>query len=359
MLSNICYALPKSQQQRPNILLIVVDTLGAKHLGAYDPGIKHSPNIDGLARSGVVMERAYAAAPWTKPSIASIFTGQYPYKHGVVGLRTPLRDRSVTMAEIFGSAGYHTVGVVSHVLLRPKSGLAQGFEKYHQFNSSKTAHTAITSKQVSDQAIESLLHRDKGRSFFMFLHYFDPHFRYMEQPEFDLTKGMKSSLKPGMSLESLARRKDRFSKEDLEYLKALYAGEVAYTDFHIGRVLQALKGEGLEKDTLVIFTADHGEEFMEHNWLGHTHSLYEELIHIPLIFSWPEKLKPGRRGQVVSQIDILPTLAAMLEVAPADSEIQGASLKELLLGEKRVLAREEIFSEVSYLTPKKRFDPHI
>ncbi len=294
-----------------NILLIVIDTLGARHLGVQYDGKSISPNIDELANNGVSFKNSYSSAPWTKPSIASLLTGLMPSQHQVKKVSSILDDSFTTLAEELKARGFLTAGRVSHTFLTAKHGFKQGFDDYRIVKFKGNVHHAVTSEKVSDGGIQWLQsNQDKftKQRFFLFLHYFDPHYNYQHHAQFDLTSKYSGSLQPGMDIRELRKRIPNLTKEDLQYLNGLYHEEISYTDSQIGRVIQFIKDAKLSDNTLVILTADHGEEFMEHDWIGHTRTLYNELIQVPLIFSLPKVLTPRLVEEPVSTSEVFSTI---------------------------------------------------
>ncbi|MCO6432331.1 MAG: sulfatase [Deltaproteobacteria bacterium] len=344
-----------------NVALIVVDTLGARHLGCYTPGLSNSPEIDLLAKSGAKFENSFATSSWTKPSLASIFTSLMPIRHKSIGPALKLPIPVETVAELLQRRGYSTLGVVSHTLLGPRSGFQQGFDEYRQMNTKKKVHSSITSNLVSDEGIRLLKkHLQKGdrKPFFLFLHYFDPHFNYRDHEDYEFTKGYEGRLRSGMSLNALERAKKSMTAEDINYLKALYHEEIAYTDAQIGRMVDFLDASGLRENTLIIVTADHGEGFLEHGMLGHTSSLYDELVRVPLILNLPGRIAPSTFKSPVTGLDLLPTVADYLDIKPAQTW-EGISLKSSLEKQEEPKRESPVFMEVSYVTQKRIISPDI
>jgi arylsulfatase A-like enzyme len=335
-----------------NVVLIVVDTLGARHLQAYDSRLNNSPHIAKLAQEGVLFRNAYSVAPWTKPAIASIFTSLLPSEHKLRDLHDKLSTEQLTMAELLKLRGYATMGKVSHTFLNEKQGFSQGFDSFEVVPFRGNVHHAITSETVSTRALRWLEQHQKEsakKPFFMFLHYFDPHYNYQHHPQFDRTSKYKGKLQPGTDIRELRRLIPELTKEDIQYLVDLYHEEIQFTDHHIGRVIDDLKKRGLDSNTLVILTADHGEEFMEHDFIGHTRTLYDELVNIPLIFWLPGKLKPAEIKENVSALDILPTVLALENSESAlSSKMSGVSLLPTLLQGREVAADREILFEVDF-----------
>lgn len=337
-----------------NVLLVVVDTLGTEHLGLFNPKLTDTPNLNRLAKNGVLFKRAYSAAPWTKPSIASIMTSLFPSEHKVNGLNSLFRPELQTMAELFKAEGRPTAGFISHTLIDAKTGYNQGFDEYKIVKFKGNVHDSTTSHQVTDLALDWLKRQGYPAStsdkkpFFMFLHYFDPHFNYQHHAEFDQTSGYKGPLTAGMGLRALRRAIPTMTKSDIDFLVGLYHEEIAYTDKHIGRLLDNLAASGLSKNTIVILTADHGEEFMRHGKIGHTATLFDELVHVPLIFSLPGVFGPKVVEESVTTIDILPTLFSIQSDSAVKPEWRGISLKPYLTGQGAPPKDRYFYSEVDF-----------
>ncbi|MDC0357591.1 sulfatase [Oligoflexia bacterium] len=347
--------------EKLNIVMIVVDTLGAEHIGSYNNKVKHTPNIDRLAKNGVRFSKAFGTAPWTKPTISSMFTSLMPARHGVQRSRDKLPSKHTTLAEMLKSKGFDTSAIISHVLIGKKYGYAQGFKEYLNVNQKGQVHATITSEVVTDKAVAWLDKRVKEKAqanFFLFLHYFDPHFFYQDHPQFDFTSEYKGALKAGMNIRKLRAMIPELTADDIRYLKELYSEEVAYTDQQIGRFLARLEQLNFSENTLVIFLSDHGEEFMRHGWIGHTRTLHDELIHLPLIFNLPKYLKPRVVDYPVSQIDLVPTLMSMLKEPVADPVWEGTSLVPFLLGQGDSKQKRNIYSEVDFVSTTKLKDAH-
>ncbi len=327
-----------------NVLLVVVDTLGAEHLGSYGAEGGVSPNLDRLASEGKRFANTYAPAPWTQPSIASLFTGRMPSAHALENLTGRLAKDHSTLAERFEAAGFQTHGVISHFLLSKNFGFAQGFGGYDE--RAVLQHTGISSARVTDAAVAWLKKRDR-EPFFLFVHYFDPHFVYHDHSEIDLAVRYDGPIEPSMPIWDLRGLRKRLTASDTEYLVSLYREEISYTDRHVGRLLQYLDESGLSRETLVLLTADHGEELMEHGWIGHTRTLYGELLRVPLIARQPGVISPGVVDTPVSLIDIAPTLTELVLETRPDPGFQGVSLAPLLFGSSRDFVERSLFAEVS------------
>ena len=299
-----------SVAKRPNILLITVDTLRADHLQAYGYQRPTSPRLDELARGAMVFEDAQATAPWTLPSLASLMTGLPAAAHGCRSFYSSLAPSYSTLAEQLLAGGYDTAAVVSHVFLGRPYGLHQGFVHFDDELVLELTRSdeAISSKAVSDKGLAYLDAKAAAGDddpWFLWLHYFDPHSIYQAHPGQVGTFGAQRPVD-------------------------LYDGEIAFTDRHIGRILDGLQGLGLVEDTIVVFTTDHGEEFQDHGGLDHGHTLHQELLHLPLIIRVPGQ-DPGRHPGMVRTMDV-PATILDLATLPAAPESFGQSLRPLIEG---------------------------
>jgi len=336
----------------PNVLMIVVDTLRQDHLGCYGYSRDITPSIDALAASGLRFDRAYATAPWTMPSVASMITGLYPGSHGLTRT-TRLPAEAVTVAEILGEHGYATAGVVSHVLLGSVFGFDQGYEVYEQTVREKP-HKAVTTEAVTDKA-QSLLRQlaEDDRPFFLFVHYFDPHYEYQRHPEIGLAPERAGRLDGTQTIHELRALLGDITDEEVEFVRDLYDEEIAHTDAGIGRLLATLRETGQDPNTLILFVADHGEEFVEHGWIGHTRTLYEELVRVPLIVRPPQaRARAGATDRLVSLASLTPTILDYCGIETEELGFQAPSLAALVdsgLAEGLPAA----YAEVEYVPLKK------
>ena len=311
-----------------NVLIIAVDDVRYDRVSLFsknDHDRDLTPNLRRLlAARGTVFTDAITQAPWTLPAFSSIFTGLYPEQHGAEPADGQLSPRQLTLAEILSEAGYRAMGVGSGSYLGPKFGLGQGFAPFQD-------STGASSEQVTNAALR-FLQAERSTPFFVFLHYFDPHPPLMNHREFDIAdkclprlraqwraSQRRLSSRAGPPLANLLRR---------EYRRALYDEEIAYTDLHIGRLLAYLDQAGLWDSTLVIFLADHGEEFSDHGGSGHTVTLYQELIHVPLVIAAPSSEAPPIADRPVETRWIFRTVLDFLGVALPPNATPGRSLLE-------------------------------
>ena len=309
---------------RPNLVMIVIDTLRSDHLGCYGYTAIETPHIDRLALDGILAENATSHVPITLPSFSSIMTSTLPPTHGVHSNEGfHLDDSSVTLAEILKEEGYSTSAVAGAAVLDSSSGLFQGFDRYDDdFQMAYTGYEVYlkgprqvksdTQRRAGDVTQAALGYVDSlsGDSpFFLFVHYFDPHAPYDPPPPY-------SKSDPSVAENAYARHLE------------VYDGEIAYPDEQIGRVLEGLKESGLRENTLVVLTADHGEGLGGHGEKTHAYFAYEQTLHVPLIFSMPGRLPRGMKYAGLSRhIDLLPTILDILGIEWKEIQrLQGRSL---------------------------------
>ncbi len=315
--------------ETPSILLIVVDTLRKDHLSCYGYQRSTSPNLERLASSAMVYTMAFSQAPWTTPSIGSLLSSQFPTSLGILDERSVLPEDILLLPEALHEAGYRTAAAVSHNFCSAKWNFDQGFDEFDESNI--LGHDKVTSQGITDRGID-FLNRVTGEPFFLWLHYFDPHFAYLEHESYGFREGPEYSgpIESGTPFKELLRMRKKVTEADIAEIRRLYDSEIAWTDREIGRMLDALRERGLYEDMLIVFTADHGEEFFEHDDLGHTKTLYNEVINVPLIIKPPQG-----KGQVVADpvalVDVYPTILDYAGV-PVTTKLQGQSLRDYETG---------------------------
>lgn len=336
---------PAPPQSRPNVLLVVIDTLGADHVDRLPPDERATPEMDRLAAGGVAFERAYTTAPWTQPAVTSLMTSKMPSSHGVLRLLDKVPPGLETLPERFHDQGFRTAAVVSHTLLGRQFGWGQGYDSFDE--SAVGDHSSVTSHRVTDAAIR-VLHDLSRQRFFLFVHYFDPHYVFNHHPELDRTSWYEGKLRPAMDIWDLLGMRSRLRPEDERYLLELYREEAAYTDLHLGRLLATLRSLGLEGNTLVAVTADHGEEFNRHGWIGHTKNLYDDVLRVPLVLSLPGRLAPRRVDAPVSLLDLAPTLLDLAGIGGVSAGFEGVSLAACAGGGPCPAPDRELRAEVSF-----------
>ncbi|MBI1950272.1 MAG: sulfatase [Acidobacteria bacterium] len=340
-----------------DIVLVVVDTLRADHLGVYGYARGTSPRLDGLAGRATVFDAAWSAAPWTLPSVMSIMTSRYPSSHRVENDGLKLADDVPTLAETLRKAGYATGGFVSHVYVSATFGFGRGFEVFDDFGLSQTGYRLEAGMEpaadrVTDAAL-AWLDRQGRRPVLLVVHYFDPHWPYAPPERYRALYPNAYAGPHDASYDSISKYQDPLVPIPEDYRRFLidrYDGEIRFVDDQIGRLLDGIAAAGRAARTWVIVTADHGEEFKDHGSMGHGRRLYQEAVSVPLVIGRP----PGRRavkgtGSAAGSrsarapkageaarvsvpaggIDLFPTIAALAGVPPP-AGLQGTSLVPLL-----------------------------
>ncbi len=339
-----CTGSPPKPQ---NVVLIVIDTLRFDHLACYGGERHTSPAIDALASESTRFARAYATAPWTIPSVASILTGRYPSSHGAVQLDSSLPEEAETLADIFRRNEYDTAAVISHMLLARAHGFAQGSRLFGEVFG-RDVHNFVSTEKVTDHALGFLQQlAEQERPFFLFVHYFDPHYNYLRHPEYGFAPDSVGRLRGGEDLEELRKIEGDLTPEEYAFLGDIYDEEIRFTDAGVGRLLDRLRQLGLYDQTLIIVTADHGEEFGDHRGLGHSRTLYEEVLRVPLILRLPggQQNRPVVETPV-SLVSIAPTILDLTGIAADSLVFQGESLVPLLSASAR--RPRLVFFEVSF-----------
>ena len=297
------------------VVLVSIDTLRRDHVGAYGYARATTPRLDALAREGLVGEDAVSTSSWTLPAHLSLLTSLDPGAHGGVDMEHGFNGRVPTLAEALRQAGFATHAVTSHLYVSGVYGLDRGFD-HLDFHQDRKA------TDVADRAVD-LLDRHGDRPFFLFLHFYDPHWHYDPPASTRATferpyRGNVTGLWQDFS------KREHVSPADVEHLLDLYDGEIRYVDDELGRVLDHMKARGLDRSTLVVVTSDHGEEFQEHGSWEHQKTLYEEVVRIPLVLGGPGV--PARRETAqVSLLDVAPTVLAWAGL-PAWPQAAGQSL---------------------------------
>jgi len=324
---------PAAAAPPPNILLISIDSLRADHLGIYGYGRDTSPNLDRLARQGAYFARAWSTTSWTLPSHSSMMSSLEPASHGVNRGYSSLVPGVVLLPEALSSAGYRTAGVVSVVYLSGRFGFDQGWDEYddHTYAEEAPPSTKRRSTEIVARRAREMLDGFGDQRFFLFLHFFDVHYDYVPPPPYD---GMFDPAARGgiddQRVLRMVKPPDDLPPDLVPRLEALYDGEIRSLDEALGGLLAELDRRGIADDTLVMVTADHGDEFLDHGRLGHMRNLYDSTLRVPLIVRWPNGgLRGGRIDTPVSLLDVAPTLA---RAAGADrpAQWQGRDLVDLL-----------------------------
>ncbi|NNL66168.1 MAG: sulfatase, partial [Myxococcales bacterium] len=294
----------------PNVVVYLVDTLRADHLGVYGYERPTSPVLDRWAAQSVVFDRAYAPSSWTRPSVVSLLSGLDPIRHGVEDRLDVIPDDVRLLSEQLRSRGYATFAAVTNPNVLPEWGFGQGFDVFEDLDPDGQGTRADA---VSDWVVSRMPELAARQPFLLYLHLLDPHAPYEPPAPYD-------------------ERFPRIPALPANHSIGRYDGEIAFVDAEFGRSLDALAERGLADDTLVIFLSDHGEELMDHGQLGHGATLFEEVVRVPLILRLPRGAHAGARVATrVSLIDVFPTVLGLLGLPPAPG-LDGRDLSPLLDG---------------------------
>jgi len=321
-----------------DLILINIDALRADHLGCYGYARDTSPFLDSLCREGVVFERASAGSSYTRESVAALFTGRLPSKSGALGWNAAPPPDHRTLAERLRGHGYRT-GFLSNTVMLQNPGFTRGFETVRHLP--RRWNLSGEGPRLSAAALDFVRQAAPER-FFLYLHYLDPHAPYEPAPRFHRRLAARASPDRLSLYEDVAPRlaelrADGFGPGDprFEDLVTRYDAEIAATDEALRRLFRGLADLAVLDHALVVITADHGEEFLEHDYVEHGWTLYEEVLRVPLIFVSPA-LPPARVASRASHVDLVPTLLTLLGVPDEGSELDGRSLFEV--GPERVTA---------------------
>ena len=329
-----------SETERRSVVLVVVDALRADHLGIYGYDRPTSPEIDRWSAGGRIFERAYATSPWTLPSFGSILTGRLPSAHAA-GIEVADQARAdvevaaarnfitlgaavPTVGEALVANGYATAAFVTNPFLDPRFGLDRGFTDYDHFEASNTEIRRASA--VVDLSLD-WIDAHAGAPFFIMVHLFDPHLDYDAPPPYRgrFAQALDGVLElPVRGLWPIRNRVADIGAAEREFISAAYDEEIAYVDDQFGRLIRGLDTRRLLDGSLVILTSDHGEELFEHGGFEHGHSMYDEVLRVPLVIGGPG-VNPGRVATPVSLTDLMPTIL-QAAAAPLSGEIAGRSL---------------------------------
>jgi len=285
-----------------NILLIVIDALRPDHLGCYGYQRETSPEIDKIAENGVRFDKVISQSSWTKPAMASLLTATYPEVHGIKKIEDGLGNHDTFLPVILRKFGYTTGCIQTNPFLGSESGFDYGFDYYVTlFNNAPGVYKPQVQETI--KVVSDMLDRFGNDPFFLYLHLLDTHNPYSPPESFQ-----------------------KFGNEEPD----LFDAEIRFVDHHIGLIRNYLARKKIEEKTILILTADHGEEFEEHGGNYHAKHLYEEVLRVPLIISSPTIILSGLSIPAqVRSIDIVPTILELLGLPPVKSH-QGDSLNPLL-----------------------------
>ncbi|MFO0980446.1 MAG: sulfatase [Planctomycetota bacterium] len=318
-----------SGDAQPNVIVLVSETLRADFLGCYGATLGITPEIDALAKRGLLYERAYAAASWTLASTASILTGRDPILHGAVKEdRGFLSDANETLGEAAQKLGATTAAFTTNDFVQRERNFDQGFETF--------AYRLFANARQLNQLFFDWLDDHRDVQFLAYLHYWDPHDPCNAPGELE-RKHVRPDLRglDAQAIEqSIKAELQRVASpplppaalhvvnDEVEFVKGLYCGEIEYLDRHVGELVRHIERAGLAAKTYIIFTSDHGEELLEHGWWGHGSFLFDESIHVPLLILGPG-ITPARVSEQVENLRVYQTALRLLGDRRAEWEFRG------------------------------------
>lgn len=323
----------RAADARPNVILLSIDTLRADHLSSYGYGRDTAPKMrQWFEEPGVIFENTVAAATTTGPSHMTMFTSLVPTVHGIAerpGVRMPA---PVTIAEVLRANGFMTGAITEDGPLHALWGFSRGFDSYAENKSSDVmlpeGHVAATFGKA-----ETWLRRHADKPFFLFLHTFEVHYPYT----------------PPARYAALFGDAERVAGLPADYEPELYDREIRHVDDQLDSFLRKVQGAGLLDNTIFIVTSDHGEEFLEHGFIGHGGNLHPEVLHVPLLVRGPGIRGRRRIAAPVGHTDLMPTILSLLEI-DSPTVMMGRDLAAVLRGESDAVPEAPLYSEAWYQT---------
>jgi arylsulfatase A-like enzyme len=348
----------------PNLLVIVVDTLRADRLGAYGNTRRLTPFLDSLAARGTVFRHAYAQSSWTNPSVASLLTSRFQSQHGIIAFGSVLAAAETTLPEVLKEHGYATAAFTANGLLAERNGFAQGYDAYGAYlirkvrdPDGKTRWQNESGERVTREALAWVEGRAATRPVkpaFLYLHYVEPHTPY-DPSAAALARVFHGRARPDPDTVQKTYFRgvvEPLGADELRSVEDTYDAAVITLDDRLRELFAGLERTGFLDHAVVVVTADHGEEFKDHGFMGHGGTLYEEVIRVPLLVVG-RRQRAAAVDDVVSLVDVAPTLLTIAGI-PIPPSFAGRSLASLLAGDGRgddaAPRQEPAYSEL--LTPE-------
>ncbi len=346
-------ACTASTVQRPNVLIVVLDTLRADRVSCYGYDRPTTPHIDALCARGVRFEHAYSTSTWTLPAHASLFTGLFPIRHGATQENVRLGGGPSTLAEILGANGYETFGVSDNPLVGPQTGLDRGFDDFVETWRNASTRDSDPYRHPNLEAVARFLaDLDPDQPFFAFANYIEIHGPYAP-PEPHRSRFLAPDTDPALMQSALRRDAAGFyldsssiAAPEFAVLNDLYDGEVARVDALVGALVDTLERSGHADDTLLVITSDHGENIGDHGHFRHVFSLYGTTVRIPLILVLPGGLRGGEvRSEPVGLVDVFATVLRQCGIEPTSRAFSAAETGRDILADP---VESPIFAEYYY-----------
>ncbi len=345
--------------QSANLVICVLDSARADHVGCYGYPRETTPNIDKLAGESVVFRNHFSAYPSTKPSTASLFTGLYPDTHRIIGGKTP--DKSaVTLAQWLKGAGFRTVMFSSNAVASPEVGIGGDFEEVFVNPAAdggvnggpitQAAADAWRTPEGLTEAFGKWLSEGGQSRFFAYCHFLQPHTPYDAPEEVKAWFAAQPPVKVRQGRFEFPETRPQYGRDKTIAPQAWadeYDANLRWADWGVGEVVRLLRERALLDNTLLVVTSDHGEAFGEHGYIYHSHAVYDEFVHIPLVMRFPGKQRlAGEVTALTQTVDLAPTVLDLWQIPYQRERVQGSSLLPLLAGEQ-VKVRDYAFATCS------------
>jgi len=324
--------------KKSNVILVSIDTLRADHLGSYGYAKETSPALDSLTQDSAIFLNTFATSAWTLPSHASMLTSLFGFNHQIYYNDERIGPSLVTLADVLRQNRFFCAAFAGGVYVGSRYGFSKGFDS---FSEREGDFSVPDSAERAFQAVTEWIGQNQDQNFFLFLHTYQPHSPYdCPAPLNSMFLGHDSKLQKVNILDYLGGREGIFkplSEQERQDIIDLYDGEIRYADERLIKpLLSRLKELGLYDRTMVIVTSDHGEEFFDHGGWEHGHTLYNELLRVPLIMKFPgSKFRGKRIESIVSLVDVMPTILEEMGIDDKNLGLDGRSLHPLLRGESR------------------------
>jgi len=330
-------AAPTATRPIKNVIVYLIDTLRADKLQAVNPRSRVlTPGLARFVETAAVMAGAHTQENWTKPSVATLLSSLFPWQHQAITTEAVVPNDVELLPETLSARGFHTGAFIANGYVSDRFGFRQGWTSYRNYVREGRRNVA---QYVAADVLEWLDQRPQEKPFFLYVHTIDPHVPYKPPRQFlemyDATpySGVVNFASDNELLEKIKAGRIPLNARDKVHLEALYDGEISYHDVHFNSILDGLARRNLADDTMVIIVADHGEEFWDHGSVGHGHSVYEELLHIPMIVRLPGTTATALRVEdAVGLVDVMPTVLEALG-QPLPDGLAGQSFLPLLRGE--------------------------
>jgi len=339
-----------------DVMVFLFDSLDAAHMSSWGYARDTSPHHDKLVQGGVQFRQAYSQTSWTLSSVASLFTSLEQERHAVRHLDQRLPESFTTLAMLYKAAGYRTVALVQNGVIWPQTGLDQGFEEYSIYEASVKGTRQIE-RRLREVTLAEEAQAD-ARPLFLYVHWIPPHQPYQPPGSFMLRYiSEESDSKVDGSIDwcvELNKRRPARTDPDVVRLEALYDAHIRFADDVAGKFLSEWDAAGKLEETLLISLSDHGEAFFQHGVQGHNAHVYEEMVHVPLVFHGPRLGIPSGRSVAdpVSLLDVMPTLVELSALGEPEQPMRGRSLVPLLEG--HTARQEPLFITSRYRSQDSR-----